>query len=473
MVLSGFEYCKFIEGVTSTSGEVVQLQPKTFNNLWNFVLENQGGEDSDKVLTVGKANGVRYIRASKYVGTIQTKDGQIIEILPKIAKGNSEKDKEKARSVFRKMLASCYGQDARRISDVALETKKDFPIFEYYIQRYLEDVDRLVLAGVKKNYSKVQANEPFLKGKLLISKQITKNAADKAHFQIEYSKYIEDIPQNRIVVSTLHKLSKITSDTSLAAWCHRSIAKLDGIPQSRNITADLQSSLASNRLFADYANLITWSSQFLLNKGFTSFKGNTVNCALLFDAAKLFESYIAHLFRKYAKDFIVSPQDTSHFLIHKLNDNMDQVEPLFKLRPDLVAKPKDTSARTVILDTKWKTLNDSKTSGISIQDLYQLYAYGHKYTAEHGKHPVLVLIYPATQVGESGTHYLYDLKGKITGSTSFGDNPLGLMVSKFELNATEDDYMHQVIGITLACQDFMEKILNKKQGSAGLGGIDV
>ena len=85
----------------------------------------------------------------------------------------------------------------------------------------------------------------------------------------------------------------------------------------------------------------------------------------------------------------------------------------------------------MILDTKWKTLNDSRTSGISIQDLYQLYAYGHKYTEVHGRHPVLVLIYPATQVGESGTHYLYDLKGKINGSTSFGDNPLGLMVTKF------------------------------------------
>ena len=35
-----------------------------------------------------------------------------------------------------------------------------------------------------------------------------------------------------------------------------------------------------------------------------------------------------------------------------------------------------------------------------------------------------------------------------------------------------DDYMHQVIGITVACQSFMEKILNKKQGSAGLDGID-
>ena len=151
---------------------------------------------------------------------------------------------------------------------------------------------------------------------------------------------------------------------------------------------------------------------------------------------------------------------------------MDQAEPLFKLRPDLVATPKDTSARTVILDTKWKTLNDSKTSGIGIQDLYQLYAYGHKYTLEHGKHPVLVLISPATQTGESGTHYLYDLKGKITGSAAFGDNPLGLIVSKFELNATEDDYERQVIGITLACQEFIDRILNKNQGAAGLDGMD-
>ena len=69
-------------------------------------------------------------------------------------------------------------------------------------------------------------------------------------------------------------------------------------------------------------------------------------------------------------------------------------------------------------------------------------------------------LYP-NGVGESGTHYLYDLKGKITGSDSFGDNPLGLMVSKFELNATENEYQKQVIGITLACQGFMDKILNK------------
>ena len=64
------------------------------------------------------------------------------------------------------------------------------------------------------------------------------------------------------------------------------------------------------------------------------------------------------------------------------------------------------------------------------------------------------------------------LKNKVIGSDSFGDNPLGLMVSKFELNASDNDYMHQVVSITMACQHFMEQILNKKRGSAELDGIN-
>ena len=461
MTLSGYEYCKIVVGTPSSSGDVIQLSEKAFNNLWNFVIDNQGGEDSDKVLSIGKTNGARYIRANRFVGTIQTKDGQVIEILPKIAKGNTDNDRAKARSVFRKMLSSCYGHEAKRIADVGLETERDFPIFDYYIQRYLEEVERLIISGIKKNYSRKQANEPFLKGKLLVRKQITRNVTDKAHFQIEYSKYIEDIPQNRIVVSTLRKLSKTAADRSLSARCIRLLAVLDGIPGSSNITADLESSLASNRLFEDYTNLITWSSQFLLNRGFTSFKGETVNCALLFDAAKLFEGYIARLFRKYASDFVISSQDTTHYFIHKLIENQDRIMPLFRLRPDIVAKPKKPGARLVIVDTKWKTLNDSKKSGISIQDLYQLYAYGHKYS-ESDCFPVLVLIYPAVQPGETGTHYLYDLKNEVIGQGDSGDNPIGLMVSKFELNASEEDYARQIQGIFNACQAFAVDIDSKR-----------
>ena len=462
-VLSGYEFCKFVIGEPSVSGNVIQLRKESFDNLWNFVLENQGGDDSDSVLSIGKSNGARFIRAGKYVGTIQTKDGQIIEILPKIAKGDSDADKNKARVVFRKMLASCYGQDTKRHSDVSLETKKDFPIFEYYIQRYLEEVDRLVLAGLKKNYAKVQANEPFLKGKFLVSKQITRNAADKAHFQIEYSKYIEDIPQNRIIVSTLYKLAQITTDSSTAAVCRRSIIKLDGIPQSKNIAADLQVSLSSNRLFSDYTNLINWSSQFLLNKGFTSFKGNTVNCALLFDAAKLFESYVAHLFKKYSINYDITSQDKTHYFLHKISDAKQEAERLYLLRPDIVALPKTSGIQTIILDTKWKVLSEAKSSSISIHDLYQLSAYGHKY-ANLTSTPILVLVYPAVQYGDSENRYLYNWSS-IPMSIGANRKPIGLIVCKFELDASDDEYKQQIQGIYSSCNSFFDDIQQGKYDS--------
>ena len=95
-------------------GEEVQLEHKTFENLWNFILENKDGSDADAddVMSVHVKGGRQYIKTGRYVGTIQTKDGQIIEILPKIYKsGNKEEDDKKlCRRVFLKMLA-CFQQN--------------------------------------------------------------------------------------------------------------------------------------------------------------------------------------------------------------------------------------------------------------------------------------------------------------------------------------------------------------------------
>ena len=74
-------------------GEEISLPHKSFENLWNFILENKGGQDADNVMSVHVKGGRPYIKTGRYVGTIQTKDGQIIEILPKIYKsGNKGED---------------------------------------------------------------------------------------------------------------------------------------------------------------------------------------------------------------------------------------------------------------------------------------------------------------------------------------------------------------------------------------------
>lgn len=387
--------------------EEKQLSHETFQNLWNFVLENRGGQDADEVMSVHSRGGRQYIKTGRYVGTIQTKDGQIIEILPKIYKSGdkTESDENLCRRVFLRMLYSFQHSEAKSFQEASLNTVENFPILEVYISRYLSEVEQLLTSGIKKNYTTIEENQRFLKGKLLISKQISKNCVDKTKFALRYSKYIENIPQNRIIVSTLQKLSKITQNSVNATRCYNLQSFFSDIPASANINSDLQLSMRSNRLFASYQNLMRWSSQFLLNKGFTTFSGNHVNQSLLFSAEKLFESFIAHLFKKYANQYVVSSQHSKYFLVDKYGDTSHGK---FRLRPDIVIESKNMSNfadyEIIILDTKWKNLDSSapdKNYLIDIKDMYQLYAYGQKYHLGDSYFldiiPKLVLIYPYTE----------------------------------------------------------------------------
>lgn len=392
---------------TVNLGEEAQLSEPSFENLWNFILENKGGDDADEVMSVHVKGGRPYIKTGRYVGTVQTKDGQVIEILPKIYKSGdrAEEDIALCRRVFLKML-SCFQQSqAKTFQEVALSTKENFPIFEAYISRYLSEVERLLMDGLKKNYFQVEENQKFLKGRLLINKQISKNCVDKTHFAVRYAKYIEDIPQNRIIVSTLYKLSKTSQSSVNVSRSYSLLSVFSDIPPSSNDESDLLLSLRSNRLFSNYENLLQWSSQFLLNKGFTTFSGNHVNQSLLFSAEKLFESFIAHLFKKYAKDYAVSSQHSKYFLVDKYGDTEHGK---FRLRPDIVVESKDSKNfadyDTIIIDTKWKNLDSSapdKNYLIDIKDMYQLYAYGQKYHLGDSYFldiiPKLVLVYPYTE----------------------------------------------------------------------------
>lgn len=392
---------------TVNLGEEAQLPEKAFENLWNFILENRGGDDADEVMSVHVKGGRPYIKTGRYVGTVQTKDGQVIEILPKIYKSGdkAEEDIALCRRVFLRML-SCFQQSqAKTFQDASLSTKENFPILEVYISRYLSEVERLLMDGLKKNYFQVEENQKFLKGKLLISRQISRNCADKTRFAVRYSKYIENIPQNRIIVATLYKLSKTSQSAVNVNRCYSLLAAFSDIPPSTNVEADLLFSLRSNRLFSNYENLLHWSSQFLLNKGFTTFSGNHVNQSLLFSAEKLFESFIAHLFKKYAKDYAVSSQHSKYFLVDKYGDTEHGK---FRLRPDIVVESKDSESfadfDTIIIDTKWKNLDSGapdKNYLIDIKDMYQLYAYGQKYHLGDSYFldiiPKLVLVYPYTE----------------------------------------------------------------------------
>lgn len=401
----------YIDGQSHKEGDTA-LPRVSFDNLWDFILSNNANDDTDNIMSVHTRGGRRYIRTGRFVGTIQTKDGQVIEILPKIYKssGKQEEDKETCRKVFLNMLRHFSDTQAKSFQNAELDTRKNFPILEVYISNYIAVVEELVLGGLKKNYSRVSENQRFLKGKLDIPRHISKNIADKSRFSVQYNKYIEDIPQNRIVVSTLRKLYETSHSTTNKARISSLLGLLSDIPSSSNVENDLKLSLSTNRLYSAYEMLIKWSSQFLLNKGFTNFYGSYVNQSLLFSAERLFEHFVAYLFKKYAPTYskifplTADAQNTRYYLVDRQTDGKG----MFRLRPDIVVETDKDNPHyeCIIIDTKWKAIdgrNPSHNYLIDMKDMYQMYAYGQKYsqgeTLKYGHNviPKLVLLYPYSE----------------------------------------------------------------------------
>ncbi|MEL7441142.1 MAG: restriction endonuclease, partial [Pseudomonadota bacterium] len=76
----------------------------------------------------------------------------------------------------------------------------------------------------------------------------------------------------------------------------------------------------------------------------------------------------------------------------------------FQLKPDLLLTSPDNSK--LILDTKWKLIDTEEHNyGLSQSDLYQMFAYGHKYLNGKGD---LFLIYPAHQSFNQPIEYSLD-----------------------------------------------------------------
>lgn len=393
------------DGPTAVAGAAT-IPVKAFDNLWNFILSNRSDRDSDNVMSVSSRRGNRLIRTKNFVGTLQTADGTVIEILPKIYNSSERDDadfRRMCRKVFLDMLRHATDTDSRSFQEASLRTSDDFPILETYIAIYAGHVERLLVEGLRRDYKNVADDTRFLKGRLDITRQITRHPVDKSRFAIHYDKYVDDTAQNRIIVSTLLKLHADSNSASNKSRLANLLNRMPDIPPSTAVVADLRRASAGNRLFASYDSLMLWSSQFLLGRGFTNFAGDHVNQALLFRSDKLFESFIAHLFRKYARTccaaLTVRAQDSRY---HLVDDHAGKSR--FALRPDIVIT--DPQHHCLIVDTKWKTVDSSSAAsnyGIAMSDMYQLYAYGQKYrrgmTERIGRDimPDLMLLYPMSE----------------------------------------------------------------------------
>lgn len=357
------------------------LEEINFNLFENFIEENSGDDVEERLsdfLRISSHKGVKVIQPQNYVGVINIDNKVQIEILPKIDIG----DDNELRKLFLKMLFSLKEFKGKSFKNAQLNDSK-LPIYEVFIQMYLNEVQELLKKGLKSDYLTIEGNLTFFKGKFLINQHLKHNIIRKDRFYMAYDEFHINRPENRLIKTTLLKLNKISSNGKNQLLAKRLLAEFEMVNQSTNIDKDF-SLVKKDRNAQAYQSLMTWSQVFLKNKSFSTFKGTENVNALLFPMEKIFESYISKQLKNISSNYSgykIETQKQTQYLFDEPRK--------FRLKPDIYISMNSNPYK--VLDIKWKRLNtDFKNNyGISQADMYQMYAYAYKYNVEN-----IVLIYP-------------------------------------------------------------------------------
>lgn len=370
-------------------------------------------ESESKLLQLRRRRNMEVLQVQNYAGVIFTPDRTQIEVLPKIGKGfkgeetdNDESAYDKARKSLLIMLRALKGFSHIQTSSANI-AKQKMPLLEVFISQFLKSVNALVKRGLKSDYVRREDNLAFLKGKLNVGKQIKRNYINKHKLYCEYDEFLLDRPANRLLYSALLKVKTISRSAANQKLLQELEFVFNEVPQSSDYKSDFNN-VKLDRGMNYYQVPLVWCK--LILEGFSpkTMKGESHAVSLLFPMEKVFEDYVAKILKDQLAvshpKLTVSTQVTGKYLA--CYNGRDK----FSLRPDLIIK--EGSTNQVVLDTKWKLLNNKlSNSNIAQSDIYQLFAYAKKYLADDESGQDVVLIYPSQDNFDEALHFPFELGG--------------------------------------------------------------
>jgi len=175
----------------------IQSIVKNFKNKITVVGYQNDGESVSPLI-----NGAYSLKATSYVGIISLPSGFRIQIIPKIS-----------NTALYYIL--CYLYDA----NISIFDKSKFPQGSFFLDMiasiFKSELDKIIQQGLLKKYVSEEENQNFLKGKLLIDKQIKHNFINKHKFYCKYDELTYDNLENQTILYTLTLLINLVSNNLL------------------------------------------------------------------------------------------------------------------------------------------------------------------------------------------------------------------------------------------------------------------
>ena len=380
--LTIFEFDKVVEAKAETTGYSVP------SRVFNWLQIQCVGLDGEAPgwLKLTQLNGQVAIQVTSYVGVIRAPCGFQIEVLPKIGKDTSI---DMARALLIEMLKCLAGFRHVKTSNADLIAVR-MPLLEVFIREFLLAVGSLVKRGLRSDYVALQENLFSLRGRLLVSRQISQNLVRRDRFFTEHDEFSQDRAENRLIHTALRQVLAMCRSQENQRTARELSFVFAEVPLAADVSMDIQR-IRLDRGMDHYESALEWAKLILGGLSPITGVGKHHAPSLLFPMEAVFEAYVEkHLAKQLRSDLVLKAQASSQHLV------AHEDQKWFRLKPDLLVKQKQDTL--LVLDTKWKLLDTSKKNGrekyqLSQSDFYQLYAYGHHYLEGTGD---IVLIYPKT-----------------------------------------------------------------------------
>lgn len=246
-------------------------------------------------------------------------------------------------------------------------------LLDIWLNQFLEAVEQLLQHGLIKQYQMEESSQSSLRGKLLFSKNIRQNLVHQERFYTRYAAYDEAHPLHQMIWAALTCVEQLSPKIRLKDKAH--YLKVF-FPECRttSIFPEYLPRLQYNRQNMHYRSAMELAYLLLSHLSSTFKAGGHTSLAIMFDMNLLYEEYVYRQLYKAA---------------HTRNmDLQRQASTLFwskrSLRPDMVLQT--PAGESVVLDTKWKLLNNGQPAE---EDLKQMYIYNHYFKSQRG-----IILYP-------------------------------------------------------------------------------
>lgn len=370
-----------------------RIGAKLLRSLHRFDLE-QAASSGDCIFDWGR---LHFIHAKNYVGVVQV-PGLRIEILPKIdhvfdvsGPEGTPGDRVLAQSNLLYMLALAKKIPVYERDLASLKLEK-MPLLEALIRIFVERLLAELRKGAEHAYVRREENVSFVRGKLLLSHHVRENIARKDRLFVSYDEFNSDTLLNRIIKAACRRLSSLSVIARTRQRLSEAILHLSEV-RDVEIRPHNFKKLLLSRNTARFQQLLDFCQIVLTDSAISPAAGSSSTFSLLFPMEVLFEEFIARFIRRNAVEFGYD-RDQVHIQAAKrrkwlLRDAANKGR--FRMKPDIVFDGKGSEA-SLILDTKWKRLKsdaEDAKNGVQQSDLYQLYAYAHRYKSADN-----VLLFP-------------------------------------------------------------------------------